>query len=611
LHGASRRDLLLMLAVGLAALVARLAYLLSYSHTIYWDALVMDPANHLELAKAMARGAGGGPYPYFRAPLYLWILAGLAEVFKEPLWPVRIFQVLMGSATAAMTYLLGSRLLKRPAALLAGLVMALFWVPVYFDGEILITGLATFLNLSLLLAIMRAEEEAQKGDRGSGAGWWAAAGVLAGLSAIARPNILLFAAAVVLLLASRSLRACLRPTFFQGSPQRQAACAGLFVLGAAACILPVTARNFAVSGEVVLISSQGGINFWLGNHKGADGRTVVVPVPRREIPLSFIRSRSDHFWVVEDVWLSSVYVAEGELRGRVGESEVSRYWYGRALGWMAGDPASALELIAKKALYLFQALEVSNNRDLDYHCRQVPALGVLSRLPSAAVWTFILAGLAPALARRREWKWPLIFFLTYGASVAAFFVNSRYRVPLLPVGLCMGALWFQEAAGALRALRAASGGAARLAGLAALAAACALVVNMPWPKWNDRPLRSAMRYNLGIALAEKGDYRAAESELRAALEIKDYYPEAHLLLAKVFEARGEIDSAIAELELCLQQAPDYAPAHYDLFRLYAKKSRGNDRRLQKAMEHLERAHLLDPSTFPPPPDEGAGRGPGG
>ena len=43
------------------------------------------------------------------------------------------------------------------------------------------------------------------------------------------------------------------------------------VLGAALCIAPVTARNWFVTGEPVLITAHGGINFYIGNNPRASG----------------------------------------------------------------------------------------------------------------------------------------------------------------------------------------------------------------------------------------------------------------------------------------------------------------------------------------------------
>lgn len=572
-----------VLAVAVLALAVRLIYLYSYSRTPWWDALIMDPGNHWDLARRLAAGNDPGPYPYFRAPLYIWVLALHVKVFGESLWAVRIFQALLGSASAAMTYVLARRLMPSPFALMAGIIMAVYWVPVYFDGELLITGLATFLFLLGLLAVMRAEWR----------GWlgWILAGSILGLSSLARPNILVFALAVAVILLSRALRG--RREWLVRS--------AAFSAGVILLVAPVFIRNLAVSGDPVLISSQGGINFWLGNHEGADGRTVVVPVHRRDVPVSFIHSRADHPWVYEDVWLSSAYVAEQETRSRMRDSEISSFWYGRAISWMRENPGRAAALLLRKTLFLFQAGEVSNNRDLDYHSRQIFFLGILRRLGFGLIAPFALAGAIAALGRWRDWRWPLTFLICYSATVAAFFVTSRYRAPLMPVLICLAAFWIGELTGAVRGTKGRPPGLS-LASLVVPLVFFAVIVNMPLPRWNDRPLRSAMQYNLGIAMAMEGEWDAAESSLRSALDIKANYPEAHFWLGKVMEGQGRIEAAAAEFERCVEQDPGFALAHFELYRLYLARSESpGDEFEVRAMEHLKTANLIDPKAFPAPP----------
>lgn len=600
----SRPDIRLAVVVGAVAFSIRLLYLLSYSHTPYWDALNMDPGNHWELAKSMASGRGAGPYAYFRAPMYIWLLSGFVSVFGESLWPIRIFQALLGSICAGMTVTMGRYFLSRPAAVAAGAMMAVFWVPVYFDGELLIASLGTFLNLVALIVVINADRALTKNLPGAKL-YWLGAGVLLGISTIARPNVLVFVVAVTIVLFLRAFfsmrlqaesdpeKPLLPKTYFLS--------AVLFILGVVVCIAPVTVRNLAVGRDFVLIASQGGINFWFGNHEGADGRTVVVPYARRDIPLSFIKSRRDHPWVNEDVWLSSAYGAEDSLRSRVRESEISDYWYAQAFDWIRENPGAAALLILKKTLYLFQRTEVSNNRDLDYHARAIPVLRGLSLIHFGLISPFILAGLVIAFMRLRTWLWPLVFFTSYAFSVVAFFVTTRYRVPLLPIGMCLAALSVEECIKRYRAGKGKKTGLSPFLPLAALIVVFALFVNVPWPRWNDRPLRSAMHYNLGLAFAQKSEWPIAESELRESLRIKEFYPEAHFWLGQVMVGAGRMDDAAKEFEACLGQAPSYAPAHYELFRLYSGLSqKPGDEHHKKSILHLEKAHRLAPQVFPAP-----------
>lgn len=606
------KDLALAVLVFVLAFTARLAYLYSYSRSPYWDALVMDPANHWAMAIDVASGRGLGRYAYFRAPLYLWFLGAIVKIFGPSLWAARIAQAAMGSATASLTFILARRLLSdRPFAALAGLISALFWGAVYFDGELLITPLAAFLNIAGLTLIVLAEgggQDARSLKRTMAL--WAMAGAALGLASIARPNALVFSAMVPLVLAARAFAERRRNKEPGGGPR-----AGRIVIGAAlftvfmlAPAVFVSGRNLAAAGDFVPISSQGGINFWMGNNAESDGRTVVVPYPRRSLPLGYVDSWSDHPWLGEDVWLSSAFGAERALKRRPKESEISSYWFAESFRWMADNPGAALKGMACKTLYYVQGREVSNNRDLAHHRSIFAALKVLGLFPYGALSALALAGAALVLAdpaERRRWFWPLLFLGAYSLTVIAFFVTSRYRMPVLPINACLAACVAKRAFSAARGEE----GARDLGGLARIAATIvffAAIVNMPWPKWNDRPLRSAMQYNLGIALHEKGRHGAALEAFDRALSIKDFYPECLLWRGLTLEELGDLEGAESSFRRSLAQAPESAMSHYELrsvLLMRAKRSRDGAARealAREALAHWRKAHELAPGIYPKP-----------
>ena len=147
---------------------------------------------------------------------------------------------------------------------------------VQFEAELLAVGLEVFLYLLLLDRILHALTA--RDDRS-----WLVAGLVGGLAAISRPNILLFLALLVPWVARlrpeqhkaeqnvgqratvqpAGRAANLRPLFFSG-------------LGLMTVVLSVTLRNVVVGGDVVLISANGGINFHIGNNAEQD-RAVAIP----------------------------------------------------------------------------------------------------------------------------------------------------------------------------------------------------------------------------------------------------------------------------------------------------------------------------------------------
>ena len=99
----------------------------------------------------------------------------------------------------------------------------------------------------------------------------------------------------------------------EGVPWRPAA---FFAAGLAVVLGLNAARNLAVSGHAVAIASHGGLNFYIGNHAGADGTYSPVPGIRPSIAGQATDSER---------------VAEASFGRPLSPSEVSSYFYG--LGW--------------------------------------------------------------------------------------------------------------------------------------------------------------------------------------------------------------------------------------------------------------------------------------
>ena len=99
-------------------------------------------------------------------------------------------------------------------------------------------------------------------------------------------------------------------------------------------IAPVTIRNYAVTGEIILISSQGGINLYLGNNEAADGLTMIMP----EVELS-----QSITW---DMFIPvTSAAAERELGRELTDAEVSSFWTGKAVSFVINNPTEFLGLV--------------------------------------------------------------------------------------------------------------------------------------------------------------------------------------------------------------------------------------------------------------------------
>jgi tetratricopeptide (TPR) repeat protein len=388
------------LIAGLVALVLRLLYVHSIRGSPLFDAPVMDA----EIHDGWARGLYPFLYkgvPYFRAPLYPWLLSWVYAIDSGYMLP-RILQALLSAATVALVADLGRRIGGGLAGLWGGLLLAICWPAIYFTGELLFETLAVFLSTVSLWLLVRAAQQDRRGPALAGA-------LVLGIAAIARPTALAFVPVLV------ALPLWVWPRLgLEALSRRRGRSAGLLVLLALLPGLAVTVRNGIVGRDWVFIASQGGVNFYIGNNLYSDGRTAVVPGTRA-------------------TWLGGyedTMVMAQRARGRpLQQSEVSSYFVEQGLAFWKDHPGAALRLYLRKLRLLLGAGERGNNLNLQFWRAQSPLL----RLPVYTSWAVLFAfGVTGiALCRRKMLAAPLWGFLAVSAAVVLlFFVNERFRLPL-------------------------------------------------------------------------------------------------------------------------------------------------------------------------------------
>jgi 4-amino-4-deoxy-L-arabinose transferase-like glycosyltransferase len=400
------------------ALAWRFAYLGVAAMEAAFYAPALDSYWHVQWGSAIAHGTLWLSEPFFRAPLYPYFLGALLWVFNGDLLLVRVAQIFVGAGSATLGAVLGARLFGRWVGVVAGVLLASATSLVMFDLELLIAVILVPLVICALLAIERA-------TRAPSISAWLTVGLLLGATAIARPNILLFVPVALLLLTLAA-----RAHGWRGWRLT----AGLLVVlgGVALPIAPVTVHNAVVGRDLVLISSQGGVNFYIGNNADADGFTARVVGPSDTEPYAPDGTYTDN------VMSSARYVASQTLGRPLKASEISRFWFRKGLDWIRAEPVAWMRLTLRKAFYLTSGFEIGDNKNLTYYLESWRPFAFLPRW----WWLFplALAGLSLAGAPRARLLL-VLFLLTYGASIVGFFANERFRLVLYPV-LCILAARF-------------------------------------------------------------------------------------------------------------------------------------------------------------------------
>ncbi len=501
-----RRRLFLLLFAAFALKAAVLARF--DAHPLLQPTGDMDSGVYARLATDVARGdvllRGPGPVPYFVSPLYIYFLAAVHALSGGSLLAAKVVQIALGTAAVGLVWGMTRRLFDDRAALVAGILYALTGVVSFHEILILQAALDPFLTALFLYLIAVGLTEGSFSSK-----VWLAAGAAGGLLALNRPNALLCVAAVAVALAVGRARPAVA-----------------LLVGTAAIVALPLARNLIVSGEPVLISSHGGLNFLVGNGPGANGVYRAIPGITPDIGGQSADTKR---------------LAEAEEGRPLSTREVSAHFARKAWAWIRSEPGAAVALFAKKVRFVLSGDEAPLNFSFPWYRERSLALKLLCVGPGLLVPLagagFVLAFFASAgTARRALLVWSA-FVPAYVLAVAAFFVATRYRLPLLVALAPLGGAAVARLPEAWRAKGARLG--------AAVAAAAVLAAVSLWPTglWDGA---QDEEMHLVLWEIERGDAGAMGHAETAAPS----HPDSGLFWFRVgrsFEAAGKSDDAITAL----------------------------------------------------------------
>ena len=503
--------LLLPILYGIPVLLG-FAVMIELADNPFFRLQLSDDSFYLQLAQRWADGQGIGPQPLFFSPLYPAFLAVLTKLSVSSVTAIRVVQILLGSLAYPIAFVLSRRLFNARAAFFTyGLALG-YGVLLQGMTELVTGWLEVLLTLGVGLLL--------SGRRSLVA--VAAAGSLTGLLCLGRPTFALFAAAGAVLLALGR---------FIDHPESvgKGLTRALVFLGCcAAPVVPVTIRNLVVGHDFVVVSSHGGINFYIGNSPGARG-TFYAP-PGFHEDLASINATD------------AKKIAQQLTGQELPASGVSRFWFGRGVRFLVDNPGSGLELYGKKLLLLLHSYEVPSN---SYYYALKEKSRVLKSLPVTFALLLVAAAVGVVLSRA-GWKRLLFLYLLLAlhlGSVLIFFVASRFRLPM--AGLL--------AVFAGQALDAALTPPFRWRSsrVAMVAASGILVFLLSYPY----PMIEKMRRDYAASSFDiMGTYYyesnlgldEAETLLRRAIAIQPATRSSHWYLARILERRGDLQEAAAE-----------------------------------------------------------------
>jgi len=533
----------------------RLFYLHDLEEYEFRDHLLLDPKAYDTKATAILEGRSEGEVrPFYQAPLYPYFLAAIYRLAGHDYNAVRLVQVLLGALSVVFLAEVGRTLFGTTTGRIAGIGAALYGPFPFYEAQIMKSALGIFLLLAGLLLLLR----------GRGTAATLVAGVLIGLTALVRENAILFAVA-----ATIGIGWGVRPG---GASARRVL---LFLAGVVIAIAPVTIRNAAVSGDFVLITSQGGQNFYIGNSETARGTYTQLP---------FVRP--DPRYEEPDFRAETVR----RLGREPAPSAISRYWYGEAFHWIREKPGDAAGLFGRKALLFWNALELPDNENF-YYLRD--RFGSLRLFPITfgVITIFGLVGLIASIRRFRELFVAYAGLMTVFAGLVAFYIFSRYRLAAAPFLILFAAEAVRMTGAEIRSRRW-----SRMAILLVAFASTYVVAYRLRPIEFD-PMRDGylpLHVNRAALFVERGETEAAIDEYRAALEIAPDRGSIRRKLAYRLLEVGDREEARREMERAAAILTEDGALRNDLA-LLAMES--GDR--ETAIRYLEESIRLAPNLESP------------
>lgn len=549
--------------------MVRMVYLMENSAAPDFFAPILDPQLNDYWARALVTGDwtplphAADPQicttPYGRPPAYPWLLAGIYAISKGSYFAPRILQMFIGLLNIVLVYFLGRRLFSAASGIVAAAMYAVYWAAVYFEGELNSPVWEVFLALCLILLLLRWE------NRGHLL-WLFAAGIVLGLYALMRPNILLpgiFLCGWILYAGYMRL----------GNVNRALLHCGTFAFACMLTITPALVRNVVVANEFVLISYYGGINAYIGNNEKADGVSPMVPDLYEISGL--------------DRWNCFTYPAVVKGLGKhlgkqeFGYADASRYFYGRAIDFWKNRPLKALCLTLRKAWFFWGPHEISDSKVIHYEhtfypiLRWLPGFSLMFAISLLGAFLLWLRKKTETIANNGV-SLVVIYIAAYFLSVLPFFISGRYRFPVTPflilfAGYAVVQLWeFSRSKYYKQAV-------------SIILAGIALYALVSFPLIPYTPNLSTWYFHRGIA------YAGGEEAINAFLEAVDVDPEndeAWLHLGYEYARQGHDDTAMTCYANAAKANPNNVYAQNNLGYEYFKQGQ-----YEEAIQHYQ--HALD------------------
>jgi 4-amino-4-deoxy-L-arabinose transferase-like glycosyltransferase len=336
----------------------------------------------------------------YHPPGYYYFLAGVYAAAGHSHMAVRVTQAFVDTLTCLLIYLVGKEIFGEAAGLLAATLAAVYPPLIFYTGVLLTESVTTFLLTGATWLLLRCLHTRRRARYVL----LTIAGLLLGLSIVTRSALLTTVPVVLFWLLSVAER-------WPGWSLAMRYALSL-LMPIILVIAPITIRNYQIHGQFIPISTNGGVNFFLG-HGGSERLKNTV----RNLP---------------EAW------AEGEIIGISSRTQPEEEAYFYQLGWeyIRGHALPTLRSLPGKLRNMYWASDYWPASD---------AQAKILRSIDLVFWRFVflsLSLLGLLLFRSQEQRRAALLYLLILSTAAIpliFWAQPRFRMPIVPCFVTLAA----------------------------------------------------------------------------------------------------------------------------------------------------------------------------
>lgn len=552
------------LVASLTSIALGLVYLYTIRDVPQFRIPVIDEWSYDDKAQGILMGTWPNGKVFYQDPLYPYFLALIYWLIGRDVSAVKVIHVFLGGLHVFFVFEICRRLFGTATAKIGSLLAALYKPLFFFEGVLTKEILSLVLTDLGILCLLWANGQSITDSWVKWAWRFFLAGALVGFSAMTRANLL----AVVPFLALWLLvgdKSVYRSDGENAHPAgKNLLTALIYCLGVIVAISPVTIHNIR-AGDFVLLTSQGGQNFYIGNHPGNQSGTYLNP--------PFVRAHPRY--EEEDFKRAAQPQGLVELK----PSQISKHWYRMSFEYMRNEPRAFWRHMLFKFALFFNNYEESDNVNYYFYkgnfspvlSLPLPGFGVMVMLGCAG-WILLLARRGKGGGEVKNGGIVLLIFLpVYALSTIAYYIFGRYRVPVLSAMLPLSAFTVKILWEYLQQRKT-----KKLFGILLMLVVLGFVAYYPLKK----PRFDSAHFQLANGYRQLGKYTEAVNEYKKALALAPTNPAIRLNLGLTFYQIGRYEEAARVFEEAVSLFPTNPDLLESLGNTYVKLNRLGDAVIQ-------------------------------